>query len=136
MSKYNTEQRRQLMNLFEASPHKTLSAQDIITEIGEDNISVSAVYRNLSQMRKDGLLCRINAKSNVGATYQYINPEICKDVVHLKCQDCDTTIHLNKHVSQLIFAVANEEHGFKISGMGAYLYGKCDKCSQIYNTGD
>ncbi len=136
MSKYNTEQRRQLLNLFEESEHKTLSAQEILNELGENIISISAVYRNLAEMRKEGIVCKISEKNRQGTRYQYVSPKNCKGIVHLKCNDCDSTIHLNKNVSQLIFAMAKDEHGFEINNSSAFLYGQCDKCSNKIINGE
>lgn len=130
MSKYKTEQRKKLISLFENNPHQTFSAQDIATFFKDDGISLSAIYRNLSEMINEEILCKVSEKKRSGTLYQYIDPVHCAGVIHFKCQSCDNTFHLNRAISQMIINVAKEEFAFSVNGSAAFLYGKCDKCSQ------
>ncbi len=130
MSKYQTEQRRKLITLFENSPHQTLSAQDIANALCDQGISISAIYRNLSDMVKDGTLCKVSEKNRSGSLYQYVDPDHCAGIIHFKCESCDTTYHLDRNISQMIMGIARDSFSFDVNGSAAFLYGKCDKCSK------
>ncbi len=129
MNKYSTEQRKKLISLFEGNPHQTFSAQDIAASLYDQGISTSAIYRNLSEMVKDGLLCKVSEKNRAGSLYQYMDPNHCAGVIHFKCENCGATFHLDRNISQMIMGVALDNHGFKVNGTSAFLYGICEKCS-------
>ena len=130
MSKYNTEQRKKLISYFENNSHRSVSAQDIYATLQSQDISMSAIYRNLAEMEKENLICKVNENNRSSICYQYIDPVKCINAIHLKCQHCDSTIHLNHHISELVSGYAKEEYGFALNFVGAFLYGKCATCSQ------
>ncbi len=133
MSKYQTEQRKKLVTLFENSPHQTLSAQDIAVALNDQSISISAIYRNLAEMVEDGLLCKVSEKNRSGSLYQYMDPNHCAGIVHFKCDSCNATYHLDRNISQMIMGIAQDSFSFEINGTAAFLYGKCSKCSHKNN---
>lgn len=130
MSKYQTEQRKKLISLFKGNRHRTLSVQDIAIALDGQGISTSAIYRNLSEMVRDGLLCKVSEQNRAGSLYQYVDPEHCAGVLHFKCESCDATFHLDKNISQMIINIAKEYHNFSVNGSAAFLYGKCENCIQ------
>lgn len=130
MSKYQTEQRKKMINLFENCPHQTLSAQDILSHIQDQDISISAIYRNLSEMVKDGILCKVSEKNRSGSLYQYVDPNHCAGIIHFKCDSCDATYHLDRNISQMLIGIAQDNFSFELNGSAAFLYGKCKNCSQ------
>lgn len=131
MRKYQTEQRKKLIAFFKENIHKSYSAQEIRKALLRENISLSAVYRNLNDMENEGLVCKIKEEKSHSALYQYIDPVECAGIIHLKCQSCDATFHLNRSVSQMLTSLAKEDFAFEINDTGAFLYGKCKACSQI-----
>ncbi len=133
MSKYRTEQREKLLALFKDSAHRSYSASDILNEFGEDVISISAIYRNLKKMEEDGLICKLAGKGRAEAAYHYVDPCECVGIVHLKCEHCDKTYHINRHISNMLIGMAKDDFNFSINHSGAFLYGKCEHCSQIIN---
>lgn len=128
MNKYSTEQRKKLVELFEANPHHTFSAQDIATALQDQDISTSAIYRNLSEMVKEGLLCKVSEKNRTGSLYQYVDPNHCVGIIHFKCEICGATFHLSRNISQMIMGVALDDHAFHVNGSSAFLYGICHNC--------
>ncbi len=132
MTKYKTEQRKKLIDFFQKNMHRSVSAQDIYDSLDSRDISMSAIYRNLSDMENDGQICRVNDSIRQGMFYQYMDPDHCFNVVHLKCKKCDATFHLNQHISQMMVGYAKEEYDFKINCTGAFLYGECEKCSDSF----
>lgn len=119
-----------MLDLFESSPHLSLSAHDIAQELLSDGISLSSIYRNLAAMVQKGLLCKTGEKSRAGALYHYVNPESCSGIIHLKCQHCNATYHIDKCVSDMIFAMAEKNLQFQINKSSPFLFGKCANCSQ------
>lgn len=133
MSKYVTEQRKNLITLFKSKPHSTFSVPDIAAALTEQEISTSAIYRNLSEMVNEGLLCKVSEKNRSGSLYQYIDPEHCVGVIHFKCESCDATFHLDRNISQMVIGIANDHHAFAVNGASAFLYGTCADCSAKLN---
>lgn len=131
MNKYKTEQRKKLIAIFKNHPHQTFSAQEIFNL--DNSISISAIYRNLAEMTLDGSLCKVKEAHRSVTLYQYIDPEHCVGIVHLKCQNCENTFHLNHAVSQMIINLANEDFSFNIDTRTAFLYGECDNCKNQKN---
>ena len=131
MIKYQTEQRKVLLSLFEQDSHRTYSAHDLLEAIPDAGISLSAIYRNLKALELQGVICKTNDPKQSEAQYHYINPQDCVGIIHLKCEICDQIYHLNQHISRMIFNFTEDDLGFKLNQAGAFLYGKCSNCSQI-----
>ncbi len=131
MSKYQTEQRKILIHFFENSKHGTFSAQDINDALAEHGIRMSAIYRNLSEKEKERMQCKVSEKNRPGSLYQYIDPLHCVGIIHLKCQSCETTLHLGRHVSNLVFGMAKDDFSFTMNASAAVLYGQCQQCSTL-----
>lgn len=136
MSKYQTEQRKKLVAFFQKSPHQSFSVQELSDSLKDDQISMSAIYRNISEMVQDGLLCKVSDKKRSATLYQYIDPEHCEGVIHFKCQSCDNTFHLKKTISQMVIALAQEDFDFHVNGSSAFLYGECQNCSKQHKTSE
>ncbi|MFI3243623.1 MAG: transcriptional repressor [Akkermansia sp.] len=126
--KYQTKQRKSILDLFELSGHRALSAQDVAASLGDDSISISSIYRNLAEMEKTGLLCRVSEKNRGAALYQYVNPQSCSGIIHLKCQDCQETYHLDCCVSDMVFAMAEKNFHFQVNHSTPFLLGLCERC--------
>lgn len=117
-----------MLVLFQESNHHSLSAQEIAQLLKDDNVSMSSIYRNLAEMEKSGLICKVSEKNRAGALYQYINPDSCRGIIHLKCENCDQTYHLEKCVSDMIFAMAESSFQFHLSSSMPILFGQCHEC--------
>ncbi len=83
-------------------------------------------------MEKEGVLCRVtNIMYPRETFYQYIDPEKCCGSLHLICNICNDSLHLDKHVSKLISGVALDSHGFAVNEEKSVIYGTCENCSQL-----
>lgn len=58
MAKYLTRQRKRLLEYLSEHTDEQMSARQIADALAADEISVSAVYRNLSALEEEGLLKR------------------------------------------------------------------------------
>ena len=135
MIKYNTEQRKALISVFQQAGQRSLSAQEIIDSLANTDISMSAVYRNLKTMEQEGLICKINDPKESEGRYHYVNPKECLGIVHFKCEKCASVQHLTRSVSQLVYNIAKDEMGFSLNPSGAFLYGKCRHCTKLESEG-
>lgn len=130
MSKYQTEQRKKLLELFAKNPHKSFSIQEITDFLQDFKISTSSIYRNISEMVNDGVLHKVSEKNRSTTVYRYVDPIHCEGIIHFKCQNCDKTYHLNRSISHMVIDFADEEFSFNVYGASAFLYGECNNCSQ------
>ena len=80
MEKYQTRQRKRLLEYLSEHTDEQMTAHRIGEALTADNISISAVYRNLSALEEDGLLKRSVRERTREVFYQYIAAEECKAV--------------------------------------------------------
>ena len=87
MAKYLTRQRKRLLEYLSEHTDEQMSARQIADALAVDEISVSAVYRNLSALEEEGLLKRSVREGTREIFFQYIAAEECKDSLHLSCRN-------------------------------------------------
>ena len=95
---------------------------------GEERISISAVYRNLSALEEEGILKRSIRENTREVYYQYIAAEGCKDSLHLSCRVCGKSIHLGEKETEQLLHSTLESTGFQIDKTETILYGVCADC--------
>lgn len=128
MPKYTTKQRCVLMEYLENHPDIALSAQKIAHELKDENISVSAIYRNLSLLEKEGVLIREPSHEAKEAMFRYIGSKACKDVLHLSCKKCGKTYHMDESVSKSLIVALSDTSDFSLDRNDTVLYGLCGDC--------
>ena len=117
--------RLKIINLFEASKVRHLTAEDVykllLTE-GMD-IGLATVYRVLTQFEQAGLLSRHHFES--GKAVFELNEGTHHD--HLVCMQCGRVEELyDAEIEKRQIKVANDR-GFKINEHALYLYADCTK---------
>lgn len=128
MSKYITKQRKALISFLSNHTDEQLSANQIADGLKNDNISLSAVYRNLIELEAEGKVRRCANNKLREVLYQYIDADCCKNCLHLSCKMCGKTYHMdNRGANQLIKNVALSEM-FEIDKSDTVLYGICKLC--------
>lgn len=127
---YNTKQREILISFFEANHDKCFCAEEIVEALKNSDISISAVYRNLSELESDKKIRKIVKSGTRKAFYQFLDCDECKDHLHITCTKCGKTSHLG--VNESIFIAENvlKNAKFNIDKNNTVLYGLCDKCSK------
>ena len=136
MAKYLTRQRRQLLDYLSwhtdeqmTKPAENDTADvEIADALTQENISLSAVYRNLSDLEADGLLKRSVREGTRDVFYQYIAAEECKDSLHLSCRGCGKSIHLGDAEAERLLDSTLKSTGFQIDKSETILYGVCADC--------
>ena len=129
MSEYMTEQRRELLAFFRTNPDKCFTAKDVADALKHSNISISAIYRNLSRLERDGYLSRTVKKGSRESYYQSFASENCRGCIHLSCLKCGGTFHMDHKVSSVLLDSVSRKDGFSISSEKTVLYGVCGSCN-------
>lgn len=130
MPKYMTKQRKALIEYLSNHTDEQLSARQIASDLADQGISLSAVYRNLSKMKDEGLLKICPKSGSREAFYQYIASDECSDRLHLSCKICGKTFHMKKaDAERLIDQIAKNEN-FKLDKKETVLCGICENCSK------
>lgn len=129
MAKYLTEQRKRLLEYLSAHTDERMTARQIAEALTVDNISISAVYRNLSILEGDGFLLKCSAcEGTREISYQYIAAEECRNRLHLSCRICGKSVHLGEDDTESLIRSALESTGFQIDKTETILYGICGDC--------
>ncbi len=130
MSKYATRQRTKLLGFLMANADTALNARQISLALETEKISISSVYRYLSDLEKEGKIRRITKANERTAYFQYADHENCRNHIHLVCSVCGRTTHLDiKNAYELIGAARNIS-GFTVDLPRSVIYGLCKDCGE------
>lgn len=129
MSEYMTEQRRELISFFRANPDKRFSAKEVAHFLEESNISISAIYRNLSKLEQDGYISRTMKEGSRESFYQCLMSEKCRNCIHMSCVKCGKTFHMDHAAAAVLMNAVSQRDGFEISKEKTVLYGVCGTCN-------
>lgn len=123
-----TGPRLKILNLFETSDERHLSAEDVYRMmIAEDmDVGLATVYRVLTQFEQAGLLVRHHFES--GKAVYELNQGKHHD--HLVCVKCGKVEEFfDPEIEKRQDEIA-ERHGFLIEDHAMYLYGVCVDCQK------
>lgn len=129
MASYVTSQRKNLMEFLKSHPDTQFSVKEIIEQINIENISVSSVYRNLSELEKQGVVTRCAKKGSRDSYYRYSNAEHCKECIHLTCLSCSKIFHLNSTIADSMTNALLKTEGFTVKRPNTVIYGVCKNCN-------
>ncbi len=126
MQAYMTQPRKRLLTYLKDHRDETFSAKQISDRLSE--ISVSAVYRNLSSLEQEGAVRRVNKAGSRENFYQYLAAEECRSHLHLSCKRCGKTFHMDaQETEDLVERIAALDK-FAVDRSDTVLYGVCEKC--------
>ena len=128
MQAYMTQPRKRLLNYLHSHADEDLTAAKIAEELPE--ISVSAVYRNLSALEQDGAVRKVAKGGSREVFYQYLKAEECRDHLHLSCKKCGKTFHMNEAETEALLDAITRVDGFTVDREATVLYGICEQCSK------
>lgn len=134
MKPYLTVQRKMLLSFLRMHAGETLSAAEIATQIKQFNdISVSAVYRNLARLADAGRARKFLSADGRTILYQYRDPEKCDAHLHLKCTDCGTVFHMDEITTESVLETVLKYDAFFIDKKETILYGLCGECRRRHH---
>ncbi len=129
MAIYKTKQRDELMLFFEKNPHKIFSTSDIVTYLkNTKNVGVSTIYRNLALLEETGEIKRVDKSSSKEARYRYVGHIECKNHIHLICEKCHESIHLDHEASSFLNDAILKMYNFVLDKNSTIIYGVCKNC--------
>lgn len=128
MPKYVTKQRTQLLDFFEHNHDCLHTAREIAEQMADDNISVSAIYRNLADLEAEGKLRKATRPGVRDVYYQYIDADACRNQLHLSCEKCGKTFHASEAVSSELLNILSKCDSFAVDKSTTVLYGLCKDC--------
>ncbi len=128
MQAYMTQPRKRLITYLHSHADETLSAGQIAQDLPE--ISVSAVYRNLSALEQDGTVRKVAKSGSREVFYQYMKAEECKAHLHLSCKQCGKTFHMDEAETQALLDSVARVDGFTVDRSDTVLYGVCSECKK------
>lgn len=128
MKKYDTRQRDYLISFLNQHPDQLLSARQIAQELCAQQISLSAVYRNLSQLEAEGLIRKSVKAGSRESYYQYVGAEDCHSHLHLSCTRCGKTFHMDAERTAQLTRAMSELDGLDLDILKTVLYGICQNC--------
>ena len=128
MTGYKTEQRSLLMEFLQHNPDRQFSAREIAARIPSTEISLSAIYRNLSALESAGLISRFAKEGSREVYYQYTDAERCRNRIHLICTKCGKTLHAEPAMADRLQSEALTSAGFRVDRSKTVLYGLCRDC--------
>ena len=128
MPKYMTKQRKALLAFLEQHADEELSAKIIESELGGMGVSISAVYRNLSDLEKEGKVRRVSKSGSREVYYLYTDAHECRECLHLSCKKCGKTYHMNAECADMLINSLARSDEFTIDKSETVLYGVCKDC--------
>lgn len=123
-----TKQRKALLAFLSAHADEELSARQLETALSDVGVSISAVYRNLSDLEKEGKIRRVSKSGVREVLYQYIDSDVCRGFLHLSCEKCGKTYHMNMRGTEMLMNSLEQSDKFFINKANTVLYGVCKDC--------
>ena len=130
MPKYATRQRKALIDFLSLHADEDLSARQISQALSEEGVSLSAVYRNLSELEEEGKIRRAPKGGSRDVFYRYTDASECKRHLHLSCTQCGKTFHMPAEATDSLIGRVAESAGFQIDRSSTVLYGLCEQCQK------
>ncbi len=128
MRRYATSQRKILIDFLEKNRHSKFSAREIYENLKHKNISLSAVYRNLPLLEKDGYINRVATGDGKQVFYQSIELAGCGKSLHMFCNKCGKTFHMDDDIANNFFGEIKNKNNFSVDVRKTIVYGICDEC--------
>ena len=130
MPKYMTKQRKALLEFLSAHADEELTAKQMEQALSEQGISISAVYRNLAELEKEGKVRRSSKSGSREVYYLYTDGSECRDCLHLSCEKCGKTYHMNIPGMEMLIENLASSDEFAIDRKNTVLYGVCKSCQK------
>lgn len=133
VKKRNTKQKEIIINFLKENKDRHLTAEDILLELRKqsEEISQATIYRNLSELVKEGELRKYISDVAKKACFQYVdNVNKCSKHYHLICDECGSIIHFEGTELQKLKDKILNQNKFEVNLEKVVLYGKCEKCKE------
>ena len=123
MSQYNTRQRDGILSFFSAHRERAFTPEEVIASI--DGAVQSTVYRLIPRLVDEGYLVRLS--SGRGYAYRYSDPESCPHHMHIECEICGRTCHLDEAISRELGRLIEMNTDYSVL-QSTVIKGICPEC--------
>ena len=133
VKKRNTKQKEIIINFLKENKDRHFTSEDILLELRKqsEEISQATIYRNLSELVKEGELRKYISDVAKKACFQYVdNVNKCSKHYHLICDECGSIIHFEGTELQKLKDKILGQNKFEVNLEKVVLYGKCEKCKE------
>ena len=130
MAKYMTRQRRLLLSFLSEHADETLPTGRIVEALAGEEISASAIYRNLADLEREGTVRRSAKPGSQELCYRYTGAENCERHLHLSCLRCGKTVHMEETETDVLAQQLADSEGFVLNRADTVLYGICADCQK------
>lgn len=128
MAKYVTKQRKILQDYLSQRPDQELSAKQVAEDLSQQGVSLSAVYRNLSEMEKEQIVVQTPKEGSREFYFRYLDKEDCQECFHISCRTCGKIEHLSPDDSKKISEEFSSLYKFYLDLPSTVFYGTCAQC--------
>lgn len=135
--KYKTTQRKELYDFLKAHPHRYFTVKQLeeaLTGTGSE-ISVSAIYRNLSRLLEMGAVRKVAQKSSRESSYRYIDSDACRNEIHMTCSVCGKIFHMNHTLASYLQEQLVQQNDFQMDRSKTSILGICKDCKVTAKAG-
>lgn len=130
LPRYSTKQREALLNFLNAHGHELLTASQIADGLHALKVSISAVYRNLADLEREGKVRKHTQNGSRKTLYQYVVADCCRGRLHLCCTVCGQTVHLDDQLAQKMMRHFEQDAKFTVIPADTVIYGICSRCKK------
>ena len=127
MGRYNTEQKKILLDFLQSNSENSYTIEEIVSKLAHKGIGKSTVYRLMTQLVEEKKI-RKSAGEGRQFLYRITADEGCRHHLHLQCKDCGTVLHLDEETSHALLAGVNAARDFLVSEEDTVLMGRCSSC--------
>lgn len=122
-----TGPRLKILDLFEHSETRHLSAEDVYRKLLAENIDIglATIYRVLTQFEQAGILVRHHFET--GKAVYELNEGGHHD--HMVCVSCGKVVEFFDPEIEALQERMAKKHGFHIVDHALYMYGECPECA-------
>ena len=129
MQRYMTQQRRLLLDYLKEHRDQSVSARQIAGDLNSQDVSISAVYRNLAALEQEGSIRKVSTPGSRESWYQYLDGH-CHDHLHLSCKKCGKTFHMDEAQTEALVSTIAKLDNFAVDRAETVLYGVCEHCME------
>lgn len=131
MGKYVTKQRKILQDYLAKHIDQELSAKKVAEDLADQNVSLSAIYRNVADMEKEKLVVPCHKEGSREFYFRYIGAEDCMECIHITCKICNKTEHIPAEETLLIQNRVKSICSYTLDVQNTLFYGICKHCQTI-----
>ncbi len=129
---YQTKKRQLIQEFVITQKNMNFTANDVYRHfiMGDNQISLPTIYRQLDKMTEEGLLEKYRTAESDTAFYaQTRDDSATAGQSHMKCTSCGKTFPLQCHEAAELAEHIGHDHHFFVKLNETVFYGRCEACA-------